>query len=160
MNAPILLGDGGTMSAADAAASRRSPRTRTSSACSTRASTSATRTRPPAADVRGRGDPLARRYAAHLMGDRPHLMGLDPSAVHVPTGIPNQFVMYANRRPDRGSRAAARRGVEDLDKIWSTPQATLPEHREHVDRGQPRAAQRGRLLRCRPRSSTPASPTA
>ena len=126
MNAPILLGDGGTMSPADAArlsalASHPYVQRMLDAGFDARNEDKALlRLMSEAAEM-----PLARRYAAHLMGDRPHLMGLDPSAVHVPTGIPNQFVMYANRDLIADLVLPPVAVSKISDKIWSTPQATM-----------------------------------
>ena len=126
MNAPILMGEGSAMSSADAArlsalaAHPYVQRMLEAGFDSRNEDKSLLRLMSEAA-----AETPAQRYRAHLFGDRAHLMGLDPSAVHVPTGIPNQFVMYANRDNIADLVLPPVAVSKISDKIWATPQATL-----------------------------------
>ena len=64
-------------------------------------------------------------FSAVEHGGRPHLMGLAPGDVHIPTGLTNQFVMYANRECIADQVLPVVDVKKKSDKIWETGVTTL-----------------------------------
>lgn len=63
-------------------------------------------------------------WAMAARGDA-HLMGLDPSAVHIQNGIPNQLQIYGNRGMIADEVLPVVSVPKQADKIWEAPSATM-----------------------------------
>lgn len=121
MNAPLLLGEGlSPESAARLSELAANPMVRAMLSAAHNPRNEDKRLARLLSDVQGI-TPAQHR----LLDARPHLMGLAPGDVHIPTGLPNMFAMYANRDMIADLVLPVVSVNALSDKIWATPVTTL-----------------------------------
>jgi len=83
---------------------------------------------PAVARLMGEVQGLSPRQRHTLLSSQdgtPHLMGLASGDVHIPTGLPNQFVLYENRDMIADSVLPVVSVNKLSDKVWAAPVNTL-----------------------------------